>query len=324
MDSFFNRALAEARRLGASDIHLKPGLPPILRVDGELRTLSNERREPLPALERDFLHSLAMSLLNDRRRETLERTGDVTVALPSGAGIRQRVHVSQQRGGIGLSLRLIPTDVPVLDKLGLPTELRSWLDPGPRLVVVATAPGGGRTTTLSALVDDVNRRYPLHLVTIEDPVEILLRPRRSLVVQREVGLDVPSTAAGLRAVARQDADVVMVGDIGESEAAELMLVAVESGRLVLAGVTAPSAAAAIGRLLRLWPGDQRPAARRRLTAVLRGVVHQKLVKNPKGRGRTAEAELLQGPELASVASEGSEGDRTSAPAASDEPLEDEK
>ena len=145
------------------------------------------------------------------------------------------------------------------------------------------------------------------------------------MVQREVGLDVPSTAAGLRAVARQDADVVMVGEIAESEAAELMLVAVESGRLVLAGVTAPSAPAAIGRLLRLWPGDQRPAARRRLTAALRGVVHQKLVKNPKGRGRTAGSATAARARArpASPAREATD-DRTSAPAASDEPPEDEK
>jgi twitching motility protein PilT len=272
-------------------------LPPILRVDGELRTLSNERREPLPPLERDFLHSLAMSLLNDRRRETLERTGDVTVALPSAAGIRQRVHVSQQRGGIGLSLRLIPPEVPVLDKLGLPLEMRELLEPGAGLVLVATAPGGGRTTTLAALVDDVNRRFPVHIVTVEDPVEILLRPRRSLVVQREVGLDVPSVAAGLRAVARQDADLVMVGDVADGDAAELALAAAETGRLVLAGLTAPNAAAALARLTRLWPAAERPAARARLSAVLRGVLHQRLVKNAKGRGRTAEARLLRAAEL---------------------------
>ena len=186
--------------------------------------------------------------------------------------------------------------MPILDKLGLPLEIRALLEPGPGLLLVATGPGGGRTTTLAALVDDINRRFPVHIVTIEDPVEILLRPRRSLVVQREVGLDVPTVAAGLRALARQDADVVMIGDLAEGDGAELALAAAET-RLVLAGVTAPSAGAALARLGRLWPAEHRPAARARAAAALRGVLTQRLVKNGKGRGRTAEARLVLAAEL---------------------------
>jgi twitching motility protein PilT len=288
MDSFFDRALAAARQLGASDVHLKPGLAPILRINGELRTLRD-----VPPLARDFLHSLAMSLLNDRRREILERTGDVTVALATPAGMRLRLHVSQQRGGFGIAARLIPAEVPALDTLGLPAEVRELLLPGAGLILVAAPPGQGRTTTLASLIDDLGTRHPCHVVTIEDPVELMAKDRRSVVVQREVGLDVATFAAGLRAAARLDADVLVVSELEESETAELALAAAESGRLVLAGLVAGSAAGAIERLVALWESALRAQARRRLAAVLKGLLVQRLVPRPNGKGRTAEAELLR-------------------------------
>ena len=296
METFFDRALAAARQLGASDIHLKPGLAPILRINGELRTLRD-----VPPLARDFLHSLAMSLLNDRRREALERFGDVTVALTTGAGIRQRVHVSQQRGGVGMTLRLIPPEVPALGTLGLPEDVGQLLEPGPGLVLVAGGPSSGKTTTLAAMIDDLGTRRPCHVLTIEDPVEVLLKDRRSVVVQREVGLDVPTTAAGLRAAARMDADIVMVGELGDGDAAELALAAAEGGRLVLAGLAGGgSAAAALERLVGLWDKDERPAVRERLGRAVRGVVFQRLVPADKGKRRTASAELLRAEALAAA------------------------
>jgi twitching motility protein PilT len=316
MESFFDRALAEARRLGASDVHLKPGLPPILRIAGELRRPTGPGGATPPPLTRDFLHSLAMSLLTDRRREILERTGDVTVALPTASGVRQRVHISQQRGGIGISLRLIPPEVPALDKLGLPPETRALLGPGAGLLLVAAAPGNGKTTTLAAMLADINRRHSLHIVTLEDPVEIVLPAGGGVVVQREVGLDLQSTAAGLRATARQDADVIMIGDLGDGESAELALEAAEAGRLVLAGITAPSAEVALARVAGLWDPGSRPALRARLGTALRAVLHQRLVPAPKGKGRTAEGHLLRGPEPLSPAGSAPGSSAGSAPGSS--------
>src|SRR5262245_50809446 len=168
MDSLFDRALASARQLRASDIHLKPGMEPILRIDGELRTLRNP---DAPPMTRDFLHNLAMSLLNDRRRDILERLGDVTVALTSSTGARQRVHVAQHRGGMTISLHLVPAEAPQLDSLGLPEGTRDLVAPGAGFVLVAAGPGGGKTTTLAALIDDLTSRHPLRVVSIEDPVE---------------------------------------------------------------------------------------------------------------------------------------------------------
>src|SRR5687767_6388628 len=175
MDSIFDRAVAAARQLGASDVHLKPDLRPILRIDGELRTLKIPGPAlDIPALARDFLHNLAMSLLNDRRRDILERVGDVTTSLATASGARQRVHISQQRGGISIAMRLIPPEVPPLDNLGLPAGARDLVvAPGGGLVLVAAGPGGGKTTTLAALIDHLGTSHPRHVITIEDPVELL-------------------------------------------------------------------------------------------------------------------------------------------------------
>ena len=296
MDSFIDLALAAARRLGASDIHLKPDTRPILRIDGQLRTLKDQDVEPLA---RDFLHGLAMSLLNDRRRDILERVGDVTITLATTAGARLRVHISQQRAGTGVVLRLVPPGPAALEALGFSEttrdQLRKMSEPGAGLLLVASGPGEGRTSTLAALVNDVASRRTCHVVTIENPVEILLRDRQSLVVQREVGLDVPSTAAGLRATSRQDADLIMVGDLADPESAELALASAETGRLVLAGFAASSTANAAARLATLWDPARWPAARARLAAVLRGILHQRLVPGPKGqrphrRGRAVGAD----------------------------------
>jgi len=288
MDSMFDRALASARQLGASDIHLKPGMEPILRIDGELRTLHNP---DVPPLTRDFLHNLAMSLLNDRRRDMLERFGDVTVALTTSMGTRQRVHIAQHRGGMSISLHLVAPEAPALDKLGLPANARELLAPGAGLVIVSAGPGGGKTTTLAALIDDVTASRPVRVVTIEDPVEIVLKDRRSVVVQREVGLDVPTVAAGLRAAARQDVDVLLVSDIPDRESGELALAAAETGRLVLAGLAAAGPINAVARLLGLWEPEARSDLRARLRAALRGVLHQRLVPGKNGKGRTAQAEI---------------------------------
>jgi twitching motility protein PilT len=295
MDSLFDRALAAARYLGASDIHLKPGLEPILRINGELRTLDNQR-ERVP-LTNDFLHNLAMSLLNDRRRDILERHGDVTVVLTTSAGTRHRVHVSQYRGGMTISLHLVPPTAPALDSLGLPPGVRELVGPGAGLALVAAGPGGGKTTTLASLVDEITIHRPVRVVTVEDPVEIMLKDqvRGGVVVQREVGLDVPTIAAGLRASARQDVDVLVASEIVDRDAADLALTAAETGRLVLAGVTAASPTAAVARLVGFWDAESRAATRTRIAAVLRGVLHQRLVPATGGKkGLTAEGEIAAG------------------------------
>jgi twitching motility protein PilT len=285
MHSLLDRALAAARQLGASDIHLKGGLAPILRIDGELRTLSD-----VPPLSREFVQSLAMSLLNDRRREILERTGDVALSITATDGTRQRLHVWQHRGGTAVAVRLVPAQAPPLDRLELPPATASLVAPGAGLALVTGPAGAGKTTTLASLVDHLGGERACHIITIEDPVEIVLKDRRSVVVQREVGLDAPTTAAALRAALRQDADVVAVGELRDAESIELATFAAETGRLVVASVAAREAVGAVARLHELQ-GD-RPHLRARLAAVLRGIIAQQLCPRADGKGRRAVGELL--------------------------------
>lgn len=290
MHSLFDRAVAAARQLRASDLHLKPGLAPILRIHGDLKTLQD-----IPPLSRDFIHGVVMSILNDRRREILERTGDVSLSLTTAEGARQRVHVWQHRGGIAVAVRLVPSEVPSLAKLELPEHLASLVEPGPALVLVTGGAGSGKTTTVASLADHLGGKRACHVITVEDPVEILLKDRRSVVAQREVGLDAPSAAAALRAATRQDADVLVIGDLRDGESAELALAAVETGRLVLAGIAARGALDAVRRvadLLALLPSGDRTAARSRLAATLRGVVGLRLCVRADGQGRVPACEIL--------------------------------
>jgi twitching motility protein PilT len=286
MHSLLDRALAAARQLGASDIHLKGGLAPILRIDGELRTLSD-----VPPLSREFVQSLAMSLLNDRRREILERTGDVALSITATDGSRQRLHVWQHRGGTAVAVRLVPAQAPALRKLDLPAAVADLGAPGAGLVLVTGPAGSGKTTTLASLVDHIGGERACHIITVEDPVEIVLKDRRSVVIQREIGADAPTTAAALRACLRQDADVVAVSELRDPESVELAIFAAETGRLVLAGLAARDAVGAVARLFEV-AGVERPTLRTRFAAVLRGIVAQQLVPLADGKGRRAAAELL--------------------------------
>jgi len=285
MHSLLDRALAAARQLGASDIHLKGGLAPILRIDGDLRTLSD-----VPPLSPEFVHSLAMSLLHDRRREILDRTGDVSLSITAPDRSRQRVHVWQYRGGTAVAVRLVPAQAPALEKLELPPAVAGLTAAGAGLVLVAGPSGAGKTTTLASLVDHVGGERACHIITVEDPVEIVLKDRRSVVEQREIGLDAPNAAAALRAALRQDVDLLAVGELREAEAIELAIFAAETGRLVFAGVSARDALGAVARLLEV--ASDRPALRGRLAAVLRGVLAQQLVPRADGKGRRTVAEVL--------------------------------
>jgi len=287
MHSLFDRAVAAARQLRASDIHLKPGLAPILRIHGELKTLQD-----IPPLSREFIHSVVMSMLNDRRREILERTGDVSLSLTTTEGARQRVHVWQHRGGIAVAVRLVPTEAPQLVKLELPECMPSLVEPGPALVLVSGGAGSGKTTTLASLVDHLGAQRAAHVITIEDPVEILLRDRRSVVAQREVGLDAPTAAAALRAATRQDADVLVIGDLRDGESAEMAITAVETGRLVLAGIAARDTLDAVRRVVGLLPASEQAATRARLAAILRAVVALRLCTRADAQGRVPACEVL--------------------------------
>jgi twitching motility protein PilT len=287
MASVLDRVLQAARQLGASDVHLKVGLPPIFRIRGDLRTVRD-----VPPLSREVLHAFAMDLLTERQREAFETTFDVDLAYATPDGTRYRVNLFQQRGNIGMVMRLIPPEVPAFEKLGLPKAVLNFTEEERGLVLVTGVTGSGKSTTLASLVDTINAKRACHIITIEDPVEYAFRDRRSVVNQRELGLDTTSFARALRAALRQDPDVVLVGEMRDLETIETAMLAAETGHLVLSTLHTLDATETINRIVAAYPPHQQEQARLQLAGVLKGVVSQRLVPRADSKGMVPAVEIL--------------------------------
>jgi twitching motility protein PilT len=287
MSQILDRVLAAARQLGASDVHLKAGLPPIFRITGDLRTIPD-----VPAVTREALSEFAVHMMNDRQRADFEQYLDLDLAYSTPDGVRYRVNLFQQRGSVGMVLRLIPPEVPPFERLGLPQTVLD-LTAHPRGIILVTgATGSGKSTTLAAMIDHVNTQHAYHIVTVEDPIEFTFRDKRSVVSQRELGLDTMSFSRALRAALRQDPDVILVGEIRDHETAELAMTAAETGHLVLSALPATDATEAVGRLVTMYPAHQQGHARRTLASVLRGVISQRLLARADGKGMVPALEIL--------------------------------
>lgn len=287
MSSILDRVLQAARHLGASDVHLKVGLPPVFRIKGDLRTVRD-----VPPLARDVIQGFAFDIMNDRQREIFEATWDVDLAYATADGTRYRVNVFQQRGNVGLVMRLIPPDVPPFEKLNLPAAVLELAAGERGLVLVTGITGSGKSTTLAAMVDAVNARRACHIVTVEDPIEYAFRDRRSVVNQREIGFDTISFAKALRAALRQDPDVILVGEMRDLETVEIALLAAETGHLVLSTLHTLDAVETVNRIVSVFPPHQQAQARLQLAAVLRGVISQRLVPRADGKGMIPAVEIL--------------------------------
>jgi twitching motility protein PilT len=287
MHAALDRVLQAARQLGASDVHFKAGLPPIFRIKGDLRTVRD-----VPPLSREVVSEFAFSMMNDRLRDTFERNWDVDLAYSTQDGARYRVNVFQQRGQVGMVLRLIPPDVPPFEKLNLPPKVLQLADEERGLLLVTGITGSGKSTTLAAMVDYINAQRACHIVTIEDPVEYAFRDRRSVINQREVGFDTTSFAKALRAALRQDPDVVLVGEMRDHETTEIAMTAAETGHLVLSTLHTVDAVETINRIVSLYPPHQQIQARLQLLTVLKGVVSQRLLTRADGQGMVPAVEIL--------------------------------
>src|SRR5919198_4221871 len=239
-----NGLLARAFELGASDVHLKLGRPPIVRRDGSLRPLDSWRElgddELMSALEHVTANAPA-------RRETFFETGELDIAYQAEGLPRMRVNAFRQRGSISLAFRFIPTRIPSFEELRMPPGVQRLAAEHRGLVLVTGATGAGKSTTLAAMVDYINREREQHIVTIEDPIEVLHSDHRSIVNQREIGLDTGSFSQALRRAVRQDPDVILIGELRDAETAETALQASESGHLVLSTMHTIDAAETIGR-----------------------------------------------------------------------------
>ena len=283
------RLLRYAVTSGASDIHMKPGAPPMLRVDGQLTAVP--RAPKLGAPETERIASELLASHRDRQREFHER-GEADLAhTVTGLG-RFRVNVFRQRGSASIVMRLVPFDVPRLEELGLPPIVERLAAAERGIILVTGATGSGKSTTLAAMIDRINRSSRRHVVTIEDPIEFLHSDRMSIVNQREIGLDTPDFSSALRRVLRQDPDVIMIGEIRDMVTMETALSAAETGHLVLSTLHTLDTSEAVNRVIGLFPVHQEQQVRAMLAGTLRGVISQRLVKRADGSGRAAALEVL--------------------------------
>lgn len=299
--------LAQAMEMGASDLHLTVELPPRVRVRGELMSLS------LAPLSRDTVTALIETFLSAERREILEQQGQIDFAhsLP-GVG-RFRANIYRQRGSLAAALRVIPWQVPTLEEIGVPPILAALATEPDGLIVMTGTAGSGKSTTLAAMVDRINRERSCHIVTLEDPIEYLHRHQRSMVNQREIGTDVSNFPRALRAVLRQDPDVIMISEMRDLETISVALTAAETGCLVLAALHTPDVVQAVVRLVDVFPPHQRELVRVQFAGLLRGIASQVLVPRVSGRGSVAAFEVLVStPAVKSLIREGKLGQLPSA------------
>ena len=287
MSSILDRVLQAARQLGASDVHLKVGLPPIFRIKGDLRTVRD-----VPPLSRDVVQTFALDMMNERQREIFETAWDVDLAYATTDGVRYRVNVFQQRGNVGMVMRLIPPEVPPFEKLNLPKAVLDLADNERGLVLVTGITGSGKSTTLAAMVDSINARRACHIVTVEDPIEYAFKDKRSVINQREIGFDTLSFGKALRAALRQDPDVILVGEMRDLETIEIAITAAETGHLVLSTLHTLDAVETVNRVVSVYPPHQQHQARLQLAGVLKGVMSQRLVPRADGKGMIPAVEVL--------------------------------
>jgi twitching motility protein PilT len=278
----------EARRRGATDLHIAANRPVLVRTVGELVAL-----DPSPTSSAGA-EALLLPLLGPLRRQQLADRGYVDLAIDVPGAGRLRSNISRQQGGLKGAFRLAVTKPPTLDQLGLPAAVAKVTENHQGLVVIAGPSGHGKTTTLAALVDVLNRADPIHILTIEDPVEIV-HPRRAAVVsQREVGCHTASFAAALKASLREDPDVIVIGELRDRETVEIALTAAETGHLVLATMSTPSAAKTIDRLVDMFPPADQSQVRASLGAALKAIVAQRMLPSADGTGVVVAVELLVG------------------------------
>ena len=283
-----DRLLRRAVELGATDVHLKIGQPPVVRRDGELGAMPD-----WPRLEESDLESAlrVVGASAPARLEAFRETGDLDVAYQSSDLPRFRVNAFRQRGAISFALRVIPKHVPTFADLSLPPGVQRLAEEHRGLVLVTGATGSGKTTTLAAIIGHINRTRRQHIVTIEDPIEILHGDHGCIVNQREVGLDTESFQQALRRALRQDPDVILIGELRDAETAQTALQAAESGHLVLSTMHTVDAAETLGRMIEFFPAAKQLQIRSIMAGVLRGVVSQRLLPKVDG-GRIAAVEVM--------------------------------
>jgi twitching motility protein PilT len=282
-----NDLLKLAVENGASDLHLKVGSFPMMRVNGLLRPALEDRR-----LTHEDTVAMAAAVMSNVQRQKFKESQEVDLAYSVATLGRFRCNVFQQRGTIGLVLRVIPTRIKSIEELGLPAVLAKIADEDRGLVLVTGTTGSGKSTSLAAMVDHINSTRCVHVMTIEDPIEFLQRDNRSIINQREVAVDTTSFSHALRSALRQDPDVILVGEMRDFETIETSLVAAETGHLVFSTLHTLDATETINRIIAVFPPHQQKQIRLQLAAVLKAVISMRLIPRADGDGRAAAVEVM--------------------------------
>jgi twitching motility protein PilT len=272
---------------GASDVHVKVGSYPMLRIGGNLTAAHDEKK-----LDLEEVVAITAAVLSPTQRQKFKEAQELDVAYSVPGLGRFRVNVFQQRGTVGLVFRVIPMQVRTIEELDLPRVLKEIATEERGLVLVTGATGSGKSTTLAAMIDYVNKTRTTHVVTVEDPIEFLHRDIRSIVSQREVAVDTRSFAQALRSALRQDPDVILVGEMRDFETIETGLLAAETGHLVFSTLHTVDATETINRIIAVFPPHQQKQVRLQLASVLRAVVSQRLILRKDGEGRVPAVEVM--------------------------------
>ncbi len=282
-----NDILSMALKSNTSDIHLKAGLPPVFRIDGNLRPLPKA-----PRMTAESVRSMCEAIMNDRQRVKFEEMNEIDLAYGVPGLGRFRANVFMQRNSVSAVFRAIPFKIATLDDLLMPQILKKIAEEPRGLVLVTGATGSGKSTTLAAMIDYINSNRTAHVVTVEDPIEYLHRDRKCIINQREVGFDTTGFAPALKSALRQDPDVILVGEMRDLETAETALAAAETGHLVLSTLHTIDAPETISRIISMFPPHLQRHVRLQLSNVLRGVISQRLIPRIEGTGRVAAVEVM--------------------------------
>jgi len=270
----------------ASDLHIKVGSPPVLRIDDKLVPLME-----MPRLGQDAVVTMAASLMNAKQREKFKERSEIDLAYSMPGLGRFRVNVFQQRGTVGLVLRVIPIKILAISELNLPPVLEKIAMEPRGLILVTGTTGSGKSSTLASMIDYINSSRSGHILTIEDPIEFLHRDKKCLVNQREVGVDTPSFSEALRSALRQDPDIILVGEMRDYETISTAILAAETGHLVMSTLHTLDATETINRVISVFPPYQQKQIRLQLAAVLKGIIAQRLIPRADGKGRVPAVEV---------------------------------
>ena len=270
----------------ASDLHIKVGSPPVLRIDDKLVPLME-----LPRLGQDVVVGMAASIMSPKQREKFKERFEVDLAYSLPGLGRFRVNVFQQRGTVGLVLRVIPIKIQSISDLNLPPILEQMALESRGLVLVTGTTGSGKSSTLAAMIDYINSNRSGHIITIEDPIEFLHRDKQCLINQREIGVDTPSFSEALRSALRQDPDIILVGEMRDYETISTAILAAETGHLVMSTLHTLDATETINRIISVFPPFQQKQVRLQLAAVLKGILAQRLIPRADGKGRVPALEV---------------------------------